>query len=599
MGRSDWLVAAVFSAGVYAARVPPEEDAAHGDGARPSTLGGSRRLARWRRAFARLVAPHTDSILLALLAYKVLLLGVFTMPQSWFFGVKERALRWASRSPFLQAYLGSAAVPLGGLAIYLTLRRSALDGSGGGAGPARGASPAALLRLQRQQTMSATNLLLTLVTGRLYELVKGDAEPLLQLEREAEDRACINFVPPALSVLGALLAPLRALCPPVLSGLENIPRRPGLARLATESSPLWRVDLHAPRGRTARTRRRKAAQASSDAAAAGARAVAAAAGEASEEAVAAAAFALAAKDSASAHALYMRALDWDEAAEGAAAGGGGAAVPAPGSGDHQLGQRLLFVGNHLMWALDSPLLLYALYEQTGIWCRPLGEHAWLAVPGLGGLVSAFGVIDGTPHNCDLLMERGANLLVYPGGVREAFKTKGEDKYAVQWGKNLGFARMALKHGYTIVPVASVGLADAFPHLADFPLGKALSLLDAGGDDPAAATPAGPGEKGTPPDMSQKPASKLLEGDTTVPVFAPPLPCTAQRSYFHFGRPVDATHFDGPEAVRDATKAELTKAVAWLQEHRKSDPLRYVVPFMAPKSAVAPGAGNNSSSSSRL
>ena len=58
------------------------------------------------------------------------------------------------------------------------------------------------------------------------------------------------------------------------------------------------------------------------------------------------------------------------------------------------------------------------------------------------------------------MEQGCCLLVYPGGAREAWKRTTDKPYEILWGDNhVGFVRMAVRHGYTIVPVATVGTED--------------------------------------------------------------------------------------------------------------------------------------------
>jgi 1-acyl-sn-glycerol-3-phosphate acyltransferase len=57
-------------------------------------------------------------------------------------------------------------------------------------------------------------------------------------------------------------------------------------------------------------------------------------------------------------------------------------------------ERLLFVGNHTLLALDTSLLVTELYKKTGIWVRSLAEHSWFAFPGLKELIYHWGAIDG-------------------------------------------------------------------------------------------------------------------------------------------------------------------------------------------------------------
>ena len=127
---------------------------------------------------------------------------------------------------------------------------------------------------------------------------------------------------------------------------------------------------------------------------------------------------------------------------------------------------LLFVGNHTLYGvLDVPVLFAELYRKRGIMLRALGDHAHFKVPVWGELLRRFGVVDGTRENCARLMRAGACVLVFPGGGREVAKRKGE-RYQLIWKQRLGFARLAIEHGCTIVPFASVGVEDAFDVIYD-------------------------------------------------------------------------------------------------------------------------------------
>jgi 1-acyl-sn-glycerol-3-phosphate acyltransferase len=58
------------------------------------------------------------------------------------------------------------------------------------------------------------------------------------------------------------------------------------------------------------------------------------------------------------------------------------------------------------------------------------------------------------------MKQNQHILVYPGGTREVCKRKGE-AYQLIWKDRTGFARMAIQHGYDIVPIVNVGGDDAY------------------------------------------------------------------------------------------------------------------------------------------
>lgn len=126
----------------------------------------------------------------------------------------------------------------------------------------------------------------------------------------------------------------------------------------------------------------------------------------------------------------------------------------------------LFVGNHSIFGIiDSPLFLYELYAHTGVYPRSLGDHAHFGIPGWGNSLRAYGAVPGTRENCARLMESRQFVLVFPGGAREVAKRRSE-KNTLTWKRRTGFARMAIAHGYDILPFAAVGCDDAYDILFD-------------------------------------------------------------------------------------------------------------------------------------
>ena len=130
---------------------------------------------------------------------------------------------------------------------------------------------------------------------------------------------------------------------------------------------------------------------------------------------------------------------------------------------------------------------------------------------------------------------GQDLLVFPGGAHEAVK-RADDMYQLQWKERYGFVKLALKHGYTIMPFGMVGPDEFYSHLIEgdeipeSALGgilKRLGMLD----------------KNTRPDM------------------LPPIPIGAlgslfpkpKRCYLGFGQPV---HLAAQK--KKPTKAQLNK-----------------------------------------
>jgi 1-acyl-sn-glycerol-3-phosphate acyltransferase len=82
------------------------------------------------------------------------------------------------------------------------------------------------------------------------------------------------------------------------------------------------------------------------------------------------------------------------------------------------------------------------------------------LPGLPRLKERVGVIGTAEEDCVAVLERGEQLLVTPGGMREARPSR--DFYRLRWEGRYGFARLALRTGAPIVPLAVVGGAEAYP-----------------------------------------------------------------------------------------------------------------------------------------
>jgi len=181
------------------------------------------------------------------------------------------------------------------------------------------------------------------------------------------------------------------------------------------------------------------------------------------------------------------------------------------------------------------------------------------VPVWRDLLTRFGTVDGTRENCRRLMRAGESILVFPGGGREVFKSRGE-RYHLIWKRRMGFARLAIEHGYLIVPFATVGADDCFEILVD-------------------------GEE-----MQGTRLGRWMQGVSPVPDAIPPmirgigptlLP-RPQRFYFWFGKPIDTRALMGKEdddevcfAVRERTRRAVQAGINWLRTERRDDPDRHL------------------------
>jgi 1-acyl-sn-glycerol-3-phosphate acyltransferase len=217
---------------------------------------------------------------------------------------------------------------------------------------------------------------------------------------------------------------------------------------------------------------------------------------------------------------------------------------------------ILVVANHtLMGVLDVPLLVFGLYEQRGIFLRSLGDHLHFRIPLWRDLLTHFGTVDGTRENCRALMRAGESILVFPGGGREVFKHKGE-KYRLIWKERAGFVRLAVEHGYAIVPLSAVGAEECYDIVVD--------------SDELRATPLGPLLDRIAPRADEIPP--LVRGIGPLP--------RPERFYFHFGRPIDTRPYAGRQrdaalcmALRERVRRAVERGIRRLLAERARDPQR--------------------------
>lgn len=123
-------------------------------------------------------------------------------------------------------------------------------------------------------------------------------------------------------------------------------------------------------------------------------------------------------------------------------------------------QGCLCIGNHAVFGIDSLVLFSALQARTGRMMRGLAEHIMFKLPMIGDLFVRFGAVDGNRDNAVRLLENKEWVICYPGGARDSFK-RYEDRYRLKWHGRLGYLRVALRAQVPLVPVAAIGVDDAF------------------------------------------------------------------------------------------------------------------------------------------
>jgi 1-acyl-sn-glycerol-3-phosphate acyltransferase len=97
--------------------------------------------------------------------------------------------------------------------------------------------------------------------------------------------------------------------------------------------------------------------------------------------------------------------------------------------------------------------------------------------GAGAILNATGALRASPANAGRALERGAAVLVFPGGDLDACRPYSR-RYEIEFGRRRGFVRIALRHGVPIVPIVSVGAHQSLYVLTDGrAIAEALHLPD--------------------------------------------------------------------------------------------------------------------------
>lgn len=119
---------------------------------------------------------------------------------------------------------------------------------------------------------------------------------------------------------------------------------------------------------------------------------------------------------------------------------------------------VLLVGNHSGGnvAPDTLAFTLAFYRRFGV-ARPffqLAHHLVMRAPWLS-LLRRYGTIEASPANARAALDRGAAVLVYPGGDWEAHRPTWHG-HRVEFAGRAGFVELALAANVPIVPVVSIG-----------------------------------------------------------------------------------------------------------------------------------------------
>lgn len=217
------------------------------------------------------------------------------------------------------------------------------------------------------------------------------------------------------------------------------------------------------------------------------------------------------------------------------------------------GKKVLFVCNHQLGGMEIPAICAAIWMQTGIYPRGLADRMHFLIPGWSQLFTIGGALNAERENCIKAMKAGQPLLVFPGGSDEVFRTRKIEPYTLLWKERKGFAKLALEHGYTIVPIASVGADEQLTIVYEM---NAQGIMRLAGD-------------------------KRKDREILLPLSLPNL--NFQRIYIQIGAEIETSCFDSSDAgkdgsvtaIRDLTRDAIKKGIEETKRERDNDPYRYI------------------------
>ena len=122
-------------------------------------------------------------------------------------------------------------------------------------------------------------------------------------------------------------------------------------------------------------------------------------------------------------------------------------------------EPVLLVGNHSGGTLIADTFVFAqhFYDHFGTQRRfhQLAHDLVFQVPGVRASLSKFGTVPANPDNMRAALDRGAALLVYPGGDHETYRPTWESD-RVDFAGRQGFVKLALELRVPIVPIVAIG-----------------------------------------------------------------------------------------------------------------------------------------------
>ncbi|XP_017247512.2 phytyl ester synthase 1, chloroplastic-like [Daucus carota subsp. sativus] len=239
----------------------------------------------------------------------------------------------------------------------------------------------------------------------------------------------------------------------------------------------------------------------------------------------------------------------------------------------------------------GPVILTGNHMMLGLELLPLGSRFWIdhdihlraiAHPfmfkklqenmldlSVFDFIRVMGAVPVSPTNLYRLLSLNSHVLLYPGGLREAFHRKGEE-YKLFWPEQSEVIRMAARFGAKIIPFGVVGEDDVSQLLLDYDDQIKIPFLRSYykefNESFRKLRTDSPGE--------------IANQDLHLPILVPKVP---GRFYFLFGKPIETEgrkqelrSKEKSDEVYLEVKSEVENCLAYLKEKRKKDPYRSIL-----------------------
>jgi 1-acyl-sn-glycerol-3-phosphate acyltransferase len=132
--------------------------------------------------------------------------------------------------------------------------------------------------------------------------------------------------------------------------------------------------------------------------------------------------------------------------------------------------KVLLVGSHNggLAAPDTHMMMYDWFHRFGVQ-RPvyglMHKSVWKVNPPLAKLAGQMGAIPARPQMAIAALQKGASLLVYPGGAQDVFRPYSQ-RDRIYFAGRKGFIKLALQEKVPIIPLISQGAHETLMVLGD-------------------------------------------------------------------------------------------------------------------------------------